>query len=137
MKKTPWILNGVIYAPGMTEVNGGYTGERMVIVDTSNDSVRNANQSFNAYCRDQGYSINVPPIDKTQIVFYSGSNATMNTNGASYNDAWTIEGGTDSRGNTYTPCLFLTTINNLSEPVVKDATKTMTITYIIQAVEEE
>ena len=134
-KCTPWILNGVIYAPSMTCVNGGYISIRTTIIDTSDDSIRNANQSYNPYCQSQGISINVPPIDKTQVVFFSGSNANMVSDGSSYNNAWNIEGGNDTKCNTFTPCCFLSTINNLAEPVVKDATKTMTITYIIEAAE--
>ncbi len=133
-----WILNGKIYIPFGIAANTGYQGSRGIIIDRSNDSVRACMESFHIYVKDESYAPVVPPISKDQVVFYSAgsSNSSLYTYGTSYHSCVNMEDEDTSNGNTFTPICFLSTINNLSEPVVKDATKTMTITYIIQAVEE-
>lgn len=136
-KAKPWILNGKIYFPFGIVTNTGHQSARGIIIDRSNDSVRACMQSFYVYVRDQGYAAVVPPIDKTQVVFWSGGadNSSLYAYGSAYMSCIDIEGNAVDNGNTFTPCCFLSTINNLPEPVVKDATKTMTITYIIEAAE--
>ena len=137
-KAKSWILNGKIYIQAGIATNGGYQGMRGIIIDRSNDSVRACMQSFYVYVNDQGYACVVPPISKDQVVFWSAGpdNSSLYGYSDSHKSCVDMEFNTVNSGNTFTPCCFLSTINNLSEPVVKDATKTMTITYIIQAVEE-
>ena len=137
-KAKSWILNGKIYIPFGITTNGGYQSVRGIIIDRSNDSVRACMNSFYVYVNDQGFACVVPPIDKKQIVFWSAGpdNSNLYAVNDSHKACVDMEFNTVNSGNTFTPCCFLSTINNLAEPVVKDATKTMTITYIIQAVEE-
>lgn len=132
-----WNLNGKIYIPFGIVTNNGYQGGRGIIIDTSNDSVRACMESFYIRVRDENYATVVPPISKDQVAFYSagGTNSSLDGVNDSYQSCMNMEGGRTDNGNTFTPVCFLSTINNLPEPVVKDATKTMTITYIIEAAE--
>ena len=137
-----YILNGRIYwyyiIPNGLDSSQSirfYTG----IVDTSDDTFLYTN--FGYYTletyNDQTSRFNiVPPIDNTQVVFGTNMNANesqvqmmnIQSSGAVNNQ---------SIGNTFTPCNYLATINNLSEPVVKTAEKTMKVTYIITQESEE
>ena len=134
-KYKAWILNGKIYVPRAATQNSGRSTTRNIIIDTSNDSVRACAHPFNIIVQSEGAAPVVPPISKEQVAFYSAGSTNSSLYGTDHSVV-NMEDGDSTNGNTFTPICFLSTINNLAEPVVKDATKTMTITYIIQAVEE-
>lgn len=137
-----YILNGRIYWYYLI-VNGLYAGQPIRyytgIVDTDDDSFMYTN--FGYYTLDTSsdntskFNV-VPPIDNTQVVF--GTNMNANENQLFMMDIQSSGAANNQTvGNTFMPCNYLGTINNLSEPIVKSALETMKLTYELTAVEEE
>lgn len=138
MGRKPWIMNGVIYYPGLISYQSGSSSVYYeVIIDTSDDTFRYTNLAAAGY----NYSNtskpgqHIVPIDNTQIVFSALLNSDESQNGLlslQSNESSGMEGG-----NVFAPVQYLATINNLSEAIVKTAQQTMKVTYTITAAEEE
>ena len=145
-----YILNGIITFPTQKAGLGGAYAD--ILIDTSDDSARYTvcssvslylYMSYQTY--DRGYVPVIPPYDNTQVMFGFGNTNVSNSEGYPRISGYcmTLE---DSRGDsssnsiyadTFAPCNYLGTINNLPDTVIKDATKSMKLTYIISAEDEE
>ena len=133
-----FILNGLIYIMSVMPIQ--YSSNTVfynVIIDTSDDSVRYTNvDGRGRISASSGYPhAHIPPISNDQIIF-----GTMNDYGATLYKTLSLQeyeyGSDNSTCNVTSPVMYLGTVNNLSEPVVKTATQSMKITYTITAVEE-
>lgn len=138
MGRKSYILNGRIYWyygawNGLQQDIRSYT----IVIDTSDDSVLPTNIGYR-YMDTQSDMTSrfqvVPPIDNTQMIF--GNNIDANEEMNYYMLTLQNSGNQiNTTGNTFTPCNYLATINNLSEPVIKTAQMTMKLTYTVTAVE--
>lgn len=135
-----YILNGRIYWyfgkwNNLSQGIRSYT----IIIDTYDDEILYTNIGHNTIDSNGSQTSRwniVPPIDNTQMIFGNNLDADEYQSGAMNLQ----DSGTTTRndvGNTFSPCHYLATINNLSEPVIKTATQTMKLTYTITAVEME
>lgn len=131
-----YVCNGLIHLINVKEYGTGSNNYYDVIIDTYDDSVRYTNLRSNAYqYNNYTRGVHIPPIDKTQMVF-----GTMLDEGDTQTDCMNMqqtESDSEQIGNMFTPCGFLSTINNLQTPVVKTSTMTMKIVYTITVEQEE
>lgn len=136
-ERKPYILNGIIefgFLSLYTDTTHVYS--RGAIVDTSDDSVRFSPNYFSLSSAGtsygNGYPNFVPPYDVSQPIFGMHVQA-----GAKVNNIMSMELSTASMGGN---CImlpnYLATINNLSSPVTKTETQTMTISYTLSKAEE-
>ena len=130
-----YIRNGLVYFPHAVRYDNylAYT----VIVDTSDDSVRYTNITQPCYYYNQATrnGVCVPPYDNTQVA--CGAMLNSDETLQQVLNLQQYEGNTSTIGNVYADVCYLGTINNLSEPIVKNAQQTMKITYTITVEEEE
>lgn len=136
-----YICNGLIYLPNVLNYASGNNQYYDLIIDTSDDSVRYTNTK-SRYCYYTSSNIYpatcVPPFDNTQIVFGAMLNTSENLGAdGSVMNLQQTEGNSAEIGTMFANVMYLGTINNLSEPIIKTASQTMKVTYTITQESEE
>lgn len=128
----PYILNGVIYWNRLSLVYSNSSVIRTAIIDTSDDKIRyTANYFFPTYSTTYGDW--VAPFANTQTVLGLHLGAGVKTSNML---SLENESGLAMGGNCVVPVNYLATINNLSSPVTKTASQTMTVSYTLSKAEE-
>ena len=125
-------MNGVIYWNRLSLVYSNSSVIRTAIIDTSDDKIRyTANYFYPVY--GSAYGDWVAPFANTQAIL--GLHLTAGTKA---NNILSLENesGLAMGGNCVVPVHYLATINNLSSPVTKTASQTMTVSYTLSKAEE-